>query len=51
MAAMVIVMVVFLVMSGHHGLAGPHGHDAKPPAAETSHMQGDAAKPDDGGKQ
>lgn len=52
MAAMVIVMVVFLVMSGHHGMGGPQGHDAKPSAAETTHMhEGDAAKPQDTGKQ
>lgn len=46
MAAMLIVMVVFLVVAGHHGFEG--SHDAKPPAAGATHMHsGDAAKPEE----
>ncbi len=40
MAAMLIVMVVFLVVAGHHGVG--ERHDAAPPKAEaphTPHMQ------------
>jgi len=37
MAAMVIIMVVFLVMGGHHGIGG--SHDAKAPKDETGHAQ------------
>ena len=49
MAAMVIVMVVFLVMSGHHGFGGSHERDAHRPTAEpAAHMQyGEAAKPEE----
>lgn len=44
MAAMVIVMVVFLVMSGHHGFGGSHERDAGPPAAQQpSHMHNQPA--------
>lgn len=46
MAAMLIVMVVFLVVAGHHGFGG--SHDAKPAAAEATHMHSaDAAKPEE----
>lgn len=46
MAAMMIVMVVFLVTSGHHGAGGPHQRDANPPAAQSEPMRHDeAAKP------
>lgn len=37
MAAMVIIMVVFLVMGGHHGVGG--SHDAKAPKDEAGHAQ------------
>lgn len=47
MAVMIVLMVVLLVMGGHHGMTG--SHDAKPPAAEVpQHKQGgDAAKPEE----
>lgn len=47
MAVMVALMVVLLVIGGHHGMMG--SHEAKPPAAEApQHMQsGDPAKPEE----
>ena len=43
MAAMVIIMVVFLVASGHHGFGSSHERDANRPAESAPHMQHDAA--------
>ena len=45
MAAMMIVMVVFLVTSGHHGPGGSHASDPAKSSAAT-HMQSEAAKPE-----
>ena len=36
MAVMVILMVMFIVMGGHHGFGGSHQHDANPPTAASA---------------
>lgn len=39
MAAMMIFMVVFLVVGGHHGPGGSHERDAKHPPLESQQTQ------------
>ena len=50
MAAMMIVMMAFLLMAGHHGFGT--SQDAKPAGAETTYIQrSDAATREDGRQQ
>lgn len=51
MAAMIIVMVVFMVVGGHHGF-GSHDREANRPSAEAAqHMQHGEAAPREDEKQ
>ena len=49
MAVMVIVMVMFIVMGGHHDFGGWHQHDTNPLTAESVQPPmnyGEPAKPE-----